>query len=192
MHSNNSNHLSKQRPSDWTARRGPQPPRPSGVFTLGVAVVPPASAVTGSKFFSVPARRTGRRERQVRPSCQWFLDVKRGRADIETRSHPFTSRKVKQRKGVKQEGGARGLRGAPRRRRLAGNRLLASPVRSFLSVTVSFSLVFLSPSILADRISQSPPSRVCQTWSQRKRSEAARTESELLSGCGAPSGSHCK
>lgn len=46
-----------------------------------------------------------------------------------------------------------------------------------------FSLAFLSFFISTYRISQSRPRWVCQTGSQRKYSEAARSESDLLSGC---------
>lgn len=56
--------------------------------------------------------------------------------------------------------------------RLITIRLLASPVQSFLSKAVDFSLAFLSSSISTYRISQSQPYRVCQTWLQRKRSAA--------------------
>lgn len=56
--------------------------------------------------------------------------------------------------------------------RLITIRLLASPVQSFLSKAVDFSLAFRSSSISTYRISQSQPYRVCQTWLQRKRSAA--------------------
>ncbi|KAI4562389.1 hypothetical protein MJT46_011351 [Ovis ammon polii x Ovis aries] len=55
-------------------------------------------------------------------------------------------------------------------------RLLASPVQSFLSKAVDFSLAFPFSSISTYRTSQSQPYRVCQTWLQRARSELRASE----------------
>ena len=60
--------------------------------------------------------------------------------------------------------------------RFITTRLLASPVQSFLSKAVDFSLAFPFSSISTYRTSQSQPYRVCQTWLQRARSELRESE----------------
>ena len=60
--------------------------------------------------------------------------------------------------------------------RFITTRLLASPVQSFLSKAVDFSLAFPFSSISTYRTSQSQPYRVCQTWLQRARSELRASE----------------
>lgn len=62
--------------------------------------------------------------------------------------------------------------------RFITTRLLASPVQSFLSKAVDFSLAFPFSSISTYRTSQSQPYRVCQTWLQRARSELRASEVE--------------
>ena len=62
--------------------------------------------------------------------------------------------------------------------RFITTRLLASPVQSFLSKAVDFSLAFPFSSISTYRTSQSQPYRVCQTWLQRGRSELRASEVE--------------
>ena len=60
--------------------------------------------------------------------------------------------------------------------RFITTRLLASPVQSFLSKAVDFSLAFPFSSISTYRTSQSQPYWVCQTWLQRARSELQASE----------------
>lgn len=62
--------------------------------------------------------------------------------------------------------------------RFITTRLLASPVQSFLSKAVDFSLAFPFSSISTYRTSQSQPYRVCQTWLQR----ALQVQSQEVEG----------
>ena len=62
--------------------------------------------------------------------------------------------------------------------RFITTRLLATPVQSFLSKAVDFSLAFPFSSISIYRTSQSQPYRVCQTWLQR----ALQVQSQEVEG----------
>ena len=68
--------------------------------------------------------------------------------------------------------------------RFVTTRLLASPVQSFLSKAVGFSLAFPFSSISTYGTSQSQPYRACQTLLQRARSELRA--SEVWSALGSP------